>query len=423
MEENENNGEQKNNKLFSFATINKYFIIPFLCPIFCMIGNFFIVIVDEDEGVINKEFLLSILECLSFTGGGLLYFISSLREKTEETRDKATNNGEGRLSIKLIYNETSKYRQNNLKIYSILLIASISISFFDICEMYSVDKNTFEVRFYIIFFLSLFSKIILKNNIYNHQILSLSMSFIGLILIFIPTILVIKKDDIKINIYFFIASIAFSLYLILVKYLTHTYYISIYLCLLFIGIASTLITLIYFLVYSLIVFNDLSFIIDSMDFSKAKTGKMLPFYIFLIYIFGAFLQTFSFLVIYYFSPTLLIVTDIISPLLLWIIKIIFRGETYLNIIFFGFGYSIALIASLIYNEIIICNFCNLNKYTKKYLEVRQKEEFTLLKRTELENSQMTDNNGENNDNNDNNNNNNNEDNNESENDESNEEDD
>ena len=49
MEENENNGEQKNNKLFSFATINKYFIIPFLCPIFCMIGNFFIVIVDEDE--------------------------------------------------------------------------------------------------------------------------------------------------------------------------------------------------------------------------------------------------------------------------------------------------------------------------------------------------------------------------------------
>ena len=238
------------------------------------------------------------------------------------------------LSIKLIYNETSKYRQNNLKIYSILLIASISISFFDICEMYSVDKNTFEVRFYIIFFLSLFSKIILKNNIYNHQILSLSMSFIGLILIFIPTILVIKKDDIKINIYFFIASIAFSLYLILVKYLTHTYYISIYLCLLFIGIASTLITLIYFLVYSLIVFNDLSFIIDSMDFSKSKTGKMLPFYIFLIYIFGAFLQTFSFLVIYYFSPTLLIVTDIINPLLLWIIKIIFRGETFLNIRFF-----------------------------------------------------------------------------------------
>ena len=384
MEENENNNKQKNNSLFSFATINKYFIIPFLCPLFCMIGNFFIVIVDEDEGVKNKEFLLSILECLSFTGGGLLYFISSLREKTEETRDRAINNVEGRLSIKLIYNKTLNIKKNNLKIYTILIIASISISFFDICEIYSVDKNTFEERFYIIFFLSLFSKIILKNNIYNHQILSLSFSFIGLILIFIPTILKIKKGDIIINIIFFFASIAFSLYLILIKYITHTYYISIYLCLLFIGIASTLITLVYFLVYSLIVYNNLSFIIDSMDFSKVKNGKMFPIYLFLIYIFGALLQTFSFLVIYYFSPTLLIVTDIISPLLLWIIKIIFRGETFLNIIFLGFGYSIALIASLIYNEIIICNFCNLNKYTRKYLEFRQKEEFGLLKRTELE---------------------------------------
>ena len=412
MEENENNNKQNNNRLFSFATINKYFIIPFLCPIFCMIGNFFIVIVDEDKGVKNKEFLLSVLECLSFTGGGLLYFISSLREKTEETRNKAINNGEGRLSIKLIYNDTFKYKQNNLKIFSILIIASICISFFDICEMYSVDKNTFEVRFYIIFFLSLFSKIILKNNIYNHQILSLSISFIGLILIFIPTIIKIKKEDIIINIYFFFASIAFSLYLILIKNLTHIYYISIYLCLLFIGIVSTLITLIYFLVYSLIIYKDLSFIIDSLDFSNVNTGKMFPVYIFSIYIFGGFLQTFSFLVIYYFSPTLLIVTDIISPLLLWIIKIIFRGETSLNKIFLGFGYSIALIASLIYNEIIICNFCNLNKYTKKYLEVRQKKEFELLQRTELEYSQMSENNIENNDNN-------NEDNNESENNESN----
>ena len=413
MKENGKNNKKKDNRLFSFAKINKYFIIPFLCPIFCMIANFCIEIINEDKGVINKEVLLSILECLTFTGGGFLYFISSLREKTEETRNKAIDNGERRLSIRLIYNDTLQYRQNNLKICLILLIASISVSFFDICEIYSLDKNTFEIRFYLIFFLSLFSKIILKNNIYNHQILALSFSFIGLILIFIPTILIIKKEDIKINIYFFFTSITFSLYLILIKYLTHVYYISIYLCLLFIGVASTLITIIYFLVYSFIVYNDFSFFIDSMDFSKV--GKFFPVYIFLIFIFGAFLQTFSFLVIYYFSPTLLIVTDVITPLLLWIIKIIFEGESFLNIIFYGIGYSIALVASLIYNEIIICNFCNLNKYTKKYLEERQQEEFTLLQRTELENSQMSENTVENNDKN----NSNIEDNNESENDESN----
>ena len=91
---------------------------------------------------------------------------------------------------------------------------------------------------------------------------------------------------------------------------------------------------------------------DGFNFTNVKTGIMFPVYIFLILIFGAFLQTFSFLVIYYFSPTLLIVTDIISPLLLWIMKIIFRGETYLNIILVSLGYSFALVASLVMVKIL-----------------------------------------------------------------------
>ena len=396
MEDNNNNDKESKKKCFSFAKINKYYIIPFFCPIFCMGANFFIVLIDEDKGLKNKQLLLSILECFTFTGGGLLYFISYLREKTENTRDKAKVLVEERshARIKLIYNE-NKVPQNKIKIIFILLVASLSTSFFNICETYSFDKNTFEERFYIIFFLALFSRIILKNNIYNHQILSLFISFIGLILIFIPIILAITKEDILINIYFFFASIAFSLCLTLIKYLTHTCFLSPYFCLLFIGFASTFITSIYFIVYSLVAYHDLSFIMDGFNFTNVKTGIMFPVYIFLILIFGAFLQTFSFLVIYYFSPTLLIVTDIISPLLLWIMKIIFRGETYLNIILLSLGYSFALVASLIYNEIIICNFCNLNRYTTKCIDEKQKEEFTLLNRTEIDNSQMNENNDEN----------------------------
>jgi hypothetical protein len=38
-----------------------------------------------------------------------------------------------------------------------------------------------------------------------------------------------------------------------------------------------------------------------------------------------------------------------------------------------------LIAGLIYNEIIIWNFCGFNKYTKKCLAERETEEFTPLK--------------------------------------------
>ena len=48
------------------------------------------------------------------------------------------------------------------------------------------------------------------------------------------------------------------------------------------------------------------------------------------------------------------------------------------------GFFIVLLSSLIYNEIIICNFCDLDKNTKKGLEERQKQELVSLKETENE---------------------------------------
>ena len=104
------------------------------------------------------------------------------------------------------------------------------------------------------------------------------------------------------------------------------------------------------------------------------------------------------------------VTDSITPFFLWAIKMISKEkEETFNKIVNGLGYFIVLIASLIFNEIIICNFCGFNKYTKKSLDKRQKEELALLKPTENENSQYNDNswneyyNNDNNNNDDNNN--------------------
>ena len=79
----------------------------------------------------------------------------------------------------------------------------------------------------------------------------------------------------------------------------------------------------------------------------------------------------------------------LTSFLLWIIRIN-EKETLSNKIFNGLGYFIILIVSLLYNQIIICNFCSLNKYTKKCLDKRQKEELELMKRTESENSQYSD---------------------------------
>ena len=65
----------------------------------------------------------------------------------------------------------------------------------------------------------------------------------------------------------------------------------------------------------------------------------IKFYIYLLIalILGSIYQVLNISMIFYFSPTLIAVT----------------------------GYLFQLVAGLIYNEIIICNFCGLNEYTKK----------------------------------------------------------
>ena len=46
----------KKKHLFSFAKINKYFIFPFLCPVFCFLGNYCIFSIYEDKGIKHPDF-------------------------------------------------------------------------------------------------------------------------------------------------------------------------------------------------------------------------------------------------------------------------------------------------------------------------------------------------------------------------------
>ena len=82
----EQNTNNKKECLFSFSKLNKYFIIPFLCPVMDLIRA-----IIEDSGMVsddakNKDFLIDMIDCLSTLAGGLLYFVSSVRTKTEETK-------------------------------------------------------------------------------------------------------------------------------------------------------------------------------------------------------------------------------------------------------------------------------------------------------------------------------------------------
>ena len=160
----------------------------------------------------------------------------------------------------------------------------------------------------------------------------------------------------------------------MIKKLTHNYFLSPYLCLLYIGFFSLIIFLLGFIIYySINNFNDFK-----ENFIKESLISII--YIILTIIFFLILNVLSFLVVYFFSPTLLMVTDIIHPIIKWIMSL-FQDEKErktLDIILNCIGYFLVLFSSLIYNEIIIFNFYGFNKNTKKYLEEKQREEFSSI---------------------------------------------
>ena len=366
--------------LIAFAKINKYFLIPFLCPVFCMLANYFIIFINEAKVIKKEEFALSFFILLSYVGAGLLYFISYFRQKVDGGKEEIIYRERPSTSIKYIYNEGVK--KSFLKECILIILLGFLITLFELLSMFSHGKKLFQERLYFLFFIPLFSKFILSDNIFRHQYFSLLIAIFGIILLIIPTCLVIGTDDILANILKFTASVGYSLFLTLIKYVTHTFYISPFKLSLIFGLISLGFIFFGFLIYSLVEYHDLSYFKNCVDFSGVDNKFLISLYFILTFIFATALQFFTLLVIFYFSPILLMVTDIISPMLLWIVLTIQKGTKMPDGILLPVGYLIVLFASLIYNEIIIFNFWGLSKDTKKFVEERLKEESSDLRKTE-----------------------------------------
>ena len=357
---------KKNECLFSFGKINKYFIIPFLCPIFCFLSNYFIklyifIFIDEKKIVDDKlyrdffkrkSYLIITTAFLSYFVGGLLYFISYIKTKK--------------------YHRESK-EINSLKIFSILFVMSLLMCFNIICGLYFINKKTFEKRLYYLIFIPIFSKYVLKVELFRHQIFSIFIFIIGLLFLLISFILN-EKSEIIFNILKVITSANTSFNYVMVKQLTDKYFLSPYLCLLYLGFFSLIISLIGFIAFYLIIDCNLENFIGIFKGESLTSVVYLIFYFFL----GSFTNVLSFLIIFYFSPTLLLITDIINPIINWIITLFKKDNKAFDIVMNSIGYFLVLFSALIYNEIIICNCFGLNRNTKKNLEIIQREELSSM---------------------------------------------
>ena len=370
--------------IIEFAKLNKYFFILILCPIFCVINNFFGYLIG-DKLIKRSELIYSIVNDLSYIFAGLFYFISYFRlnfNKNNKSSSYSKNNNSG---VIYIYNEGIPYNYHPYKIIILIILLSLILGINDILYIFITNKNVFEVRIYILFFISFFSKIILKENTFKHQYFALIISISGIIFLIIPVCLKLTNEDIIPNIVNLIIGIMQSLFSVTIKYISEKYYISPIKIGLLIGIIKLFINFILYIIYSLIEFGDFSFFKDSFDFYPIENKVKISIYIILFILFYVAFNLFTLIALFYFSPTLIIITDLISPFLLWILIVVtIEGLNNYEDILFQIGFLIILFSSLIYNGIIIFNFCGLNKNTKKFVNQRINKELEEIKKNKDE---------------------------------------
>ena len=207
--------------------------------------------------------------------------------------------------------------------------------------------------------------LILKERIYKHHKLSLIIATFGIVLILVPVFLEIEKYELIPNILNFVVGVCFPLFFVVIKYGSDKYYRHPLKLSLIFGIIAIFLTCIIFVCYSLIKYRDLSYfenLKNFIDFSEAENREIFI----LMFATGTIMQVFTLLALFYFSPTLIMVTDIIHPMLLDVLITIRDGPSMPNIILYFAGYLVLLFSALIYNEIIVFNVCNGNDYASFY---------------------------------------------------------
>jgi len=270
--------------------------------------------------------------------------------------------------MNLILYFISKYRSQILKKerkLKVLQKKKIFISIFIVFLLCIIDNKfySFILQYYIDYFLDYsffsllsiipFSIFFFKLKIYNHHILSI-------IMLFICTILIIYNEikqsigilGIFVQILYFIN---FGLEMSLFKYFMEKYFLSPYLICVIQSITSIFLILIETL-YDFFISNENPFF---KSYIELQWNDKLFMKIFIVALFYSLNFTSSKLAIFYLSPSHVMVGISLGNNIQSIITK--KNINELTIIRF----CLEIISILIFNEIIILNFCNFNTYTMK----------------------------------------------------------
>ena len=259
----------------------------------------------------------------------------------------------------------------------------------------------------LIFFVPIFSYFILHTEIHRHHILALLLGYMGAIFVngcrfFLDFSTVEDYPYHLLNAFF---SMLYSLALVLTKYSMIKYILlSPYVFLFYNGIFCVIISIIITLLqYPMIINlpdrnknidkskeNDKYFSNNFLEIITIFIGQKSGFYIYFFssFVFSFFYYIVNTLIIFNYSPYLIILIEALLPIDTDIIKIAIHQENdYIRnnrkqmlkrFYYQTAGYSILFFGALILNEIIILNFCGLNKHTFEKINKRGETELRDL---------------------------------------------
>ena len=295
-----------------------------------------------------------------------------------------------------------------LLIYIISLLEALHDDIYSVLyyyEIYTPKEEKYikgwliEEKTCFIIFVPIFAYLILNTEIHRHHYLALSFGYFGSIFVngsrFILDISTIK--DFPFHLLNMFLSSMYSLSLVLIKYIMIKYVLlSPYIFLFYDGIFNIINSILLILFQYIIIVNlpdqnkninnseenNKYFIHNFFGIIKILIGQDRKFYIyfFIIFLLLFFYYIINILTIFNNSIFLIILLEAFLPFDYDIIKIILhQKEDYIktekdNILRRFYyqitGYIFLLFGSLILNEIIIFNFCGLNKYTFKNINKR-----------------------------------------------------
>ena len=392
--------------------INYKLIIPMIYPFLYQIRR---LIHKEDE----KPFYEFFTNYCGYLFSGLIYLIIICRMKqrkiidninsfktesflelspiTEDLSSKSDSKNTNKKRIKKSLSLTKKpiihnqinfekeriHSKNNKKKYlfiflltCIYLIPMYLDSFCSTYESFSFKTSSSVSLFFCIIAYVVFSRIILGNKIYKHQLISLIVIIICNVVSII--LLLVGEDNSHLILNIILMAIILSLYALyntLEKNYFNTFMDSPYHLMFVVGLISLCFILPYEIITVLAsskneIYNGIFYQIE-LNFEKTKLYPL----IFVADVISAFLWIAGIhLTVYFFSPCHFIISESISQILSTLINQTLKGRSAGIKVSISILFVIIIIAALIYNEVIIINLWDLNENTRKNIIQRESKE-------------------------------------------------